>query len=227
MVSDRPGFTGIPHAATDFYARLEEDNSREFWAAHKEAYERDVRGPMTGLLAQLEDGFGPAKVFRPQRDVRFGADKSPYKTHQGGYVSRAPRTGWYAEVSADGFRLGGGSYHLEPAALAAYRSAVDGPRGARLERVVEALREQGWEIDGDRVATAPRGWPRDHRRIELLRFKNISAMRWLEDGDIVTTPALVEEVRQRWEQVGPLVEWLAEVIGPVASPEGRGRGVRA
>lgn len=205
-------FTGIPHAAADFYAALEEDNSTEFWAAHKDVYEQAVRGPMTALLAELEDDFGGAKVFRPHRDVRFAKDKSPYKTHQGGYVPVAPRTGWYVEVSADGLRVGGGCYHLEPAGLAAFRAAVDGPRGATLERVVADLRAGGWEIAGDRLATAPRGMPRDHPRIELLRHRNISAMRWVEDGDIVTTPRLAEELRERWTQLRPLVEWLGDVV---------------
>ena len=210
-------FDGIPYAAADFYARLEADNSREFWAANKDAYERDVRSPMTALMAELEEDFGPAKIFRPNRDVRFSGDKSPYKTHQGGYVPVAPRTGWYAEVSADGFRLGAGSYHLEPAPLAAYRTAVDSPRGGELEAILDTLREQGWAIDGDRVATAPRGWKRDHPRIELLRLKNISAMRWIEDGDVVTTPALVAEVRTLWEQVRPLVEWLGLIVSEPAT----------
>lgn len=205
-------FTGIPHDAADFYAELEMDNSTGFWQGNRERYETSVRGPMTALLDALEDEFGPAKIFRPNRDVRFSADKSPYKTHQGGYVPVAPRTGWYAEVSADGFRLGGGCYHLEPAALAAYRTAVDGPRGAELETLVADLRGAGWEIEGDRLRTAPRGWSREHPRIELLRFRNISAMRWIEDGDIVTTPALAPEVRALWEQVRPLVEWLRQVV---------------
>lgn len=207
-------FTGIPHEAADFYARLEEDNSREFWAANKDVYEAAVREPMADLMAALEDDFGRAKVFRPHRDVRFAADKSPYKTHQGGYVPVAPRAGWYAEVSADGFRIGGGCYHLDSGGLAAFRAAIDGPRGGELERIVESLRASGWEINGDRLATAPRGWSRDHPRIELLRFKNLSAMRWQNDGDIVTTPALVDELRARWTELRPLVEWLRDVIPP-------------
>ena len=205
-------FTGIPHAAADFYARLEEDNSTEFWAANKADHERHVKAPLAALMAELEDDFGPAKIFRPNRDVRFSADKSPYKTHQGAYVAVGPRTGWYAEVSADGFRLGGGCYHLEPADLASFRNAVDGPRGAELEQLVDELRAEGWEVGGDAVATAPRGWRRDHPRIALLRLKNISAMRWIEDGDVVTTPALVGAVRAHWEQVRPLVEWLRPCV---------------
>jgi uncharacterized protein (TIGR02453 family) len=205
-------FTGIPHAAVDFYAELEQDNTTEFWAAHRGRWERDVRAPMAALAAELEEEFGPAKVFRPQRNLRFSRDKTPYKTHQGVYVGTGPRTGWYAEVSADGFRLGGGSYHLEPEALAAYRAAVDGPRGAGLQRILDGLRAAGWQVGGSTLRTAPRGWPRDHPRIELLRHTSVSALRWIEDADVVTTPALVERVRADWRQVRPLVEWLRPVL---------------
>lgn len=202
-------FTGLPHASVDFYAALEEDNSREFWTVNRARYERDVRRPMTLLAEALEEEFGPARLFRPNRDVRFSADKSPYKTHQGAYVGVAARTGWYAEVSADGFRLGGGCYHMEPERLAAYRAAVDGPRGAELERIVDGLRADGWEVGGEALRTAPRGYARDHARISLLRHKALTAMRWIEDADVVTTPLLVDEVAQHWRAVRPLVEWLA------------------
>ena len=207
-------FSGIPHAAADFYAELEQDNTTEFWAAHRERYERDVRAPMAALVAELEAEFGPAKIFRPQRNLRFSRDKTPYKTHQGAYVGVGPRTGWYAEVSADGFRVGGGSYHLEPAALAAFRQAVAGPRGAALERVVDGLRRAGWEIRGSTLRTAPRGVDRDHPRIELLRHTSISATRWVEDADVVTTRRLLDQVRADWEEVRPLVEWLRPVLPP-------------
>ena len=203
-------FTGIPHAATDFYARLEEDNTKEFWAAHKEDYERDVRAPLVALTEALAPEFGEAKLFRPHRDVRFSKDKSPYKTHQGAYVQTAEATGWYVQVSADGLLLGGGCYHMDSPRLKAYRAAVDSPgTGQQLEQIVADLRGGDWEISGERVRTAPRGWDREHERIELLRHKDLAGMRWVEDGDIVTTPRLVDEVRERWEQVRPLVDWLA------------------
>ena len=86
-------FTGIPHAAADFYADLEQDNTREFWARRGDDYRSHVRGPMLALLAEVEPDFGPAKIFRPHRDVRFAADKSPYKTHQGGFIAAAEATG--------------------------------------------------------------------------------------------------------------------------------------
>lgn len=205
-------FTGLPHAAVDFYVELEENNSREFWQAERTTYERDVRGPMVALLELLEDEFGPGKVFRPNRNLRFSRDKSPYKTHQGIFVGRGPRTGWYAEVSADGFRVGGGAYYLDAPALAAYRQAVDGPQGAGLGRIVQALQGSGWQIGGDRLRTAPRGWTRDHPRIELLRHRSLTAMQWVRDADIVTTPALLEHVGASWRELRSLVEWLSDVV---------------
>ena len=62
-------FSGFPVAALDFYDDLETDNTRSFWTAHKETYEQAVREPMAALVAALEPEFGPAKLFRPYRDV--------------------------------------------------------------------------------------------------------------------------------------------------------------
>lgn len=213
-------FTGLPHAAVDFYAALEENNTREFWQEHRETYEREVRAPMTALLALLEDEFGAGKVFRPNRNLRFSKDKSPYKTHQGVFVGTGPRTGWYAEVSADGFRLGGGAYYLDTPALTAYRQAVDGPKGAELADIVAALEDSGWDIGGDRLRTAPRGWSRDHPRIDLLRHRSLAAMQWVHDAEIVTTDALADHVRSSWRQLRPLLERLTASCAAISSSFG-------
>lgn len=211
-------FSGFGLAAADFYEGLERDNSKDYWAAHQSAYLEHVRGPMEALMAEVSEDFGPATVFRPYRDVRFSADKSPYKTHQGGFVKLAAATGWYAEVSADGFRLGGGTYRMEPPALAAYRAAVDDEElGTGLERIVTGLRADGWQIGGETLRTAPRGWPREHGRIELLRHRALTALRWVDDVDVVTSARLVEEVRDGWEQLRPLVTWLARAVAEDAS----------
>lgn len=201
-------FTGIPLAATDFYGALQLDNSRGFWTAHKEQYDRDVRDPILALMSELEDEFGESKVFRPNRDLRFSTDKSPYKDHQGAYVAVAEATGWYLEVSADGFRYGGGCYHLAGDRLAAFRAAIGSDPGAELERILDGLTSAGWEQSGDTLKTAPRGWPRDHPRIGLLRHKSLTVSRWVDDGDLVASPALADEVRRGWRQLSPLVEWL-------------------
>ena len=120
-------FTGFPEAALDFYDDLEMDNTRSFWEAHKSVWTESVKAPMTALTDALADEFGAPKVFRPYRDVRFAKDKTPYKTHQGGFVQAGPATGWYVQVAASGVRVSVGYYHAEKDPLAAIRVGIDGP----------------------------------------------------------------------------------------------------
>ncbi|BAS10419.1 conserved hypothetical protein [Arthrobacter sp. Hiyo4] len=72
------------------------------WPEHKDSYNTLVRDPVTALLAELEPRFGPGKVFRPNRDIRFSQDKSPYKTDQGAYASSQEGVGYYVQVSDEG-----------------------------------------------------------------------------------------------------------------------------
>ncbi len=115
---DGPGtaFDGFPVAALDFYDDLEMDNTKSFWTAHKDTYDTAVKAPMAALVAALEPEFGKAKLFRPYRDVRFAKDKTPYKTHQGGFVQAGQGTGWYVQVGAPGVRVGRGFLRLRLAA---------------------------------------------------------------------------------------------------------------
>ncbi len=88
------GFHGFGERALFFYEGLTADNSRTYWQRHKDVYERDVLGPLRALGDELADEFGETKIFRPQRDVRFSADKRPYKENAGMVVQDAPRCTW-------------------------------------------------------------------------------------------------------------------------------------
>lgn len=207
-------FTGIPVAALDFYDDLEVDNTKSFWEARKEIYQEQVRAPVTALVAALEPEFGTAKVFRPYRDVRFAKDKTPYKTHQGAFVAAGSRTGWYVEVSARGVRTGAGFYEADGPRLAAYRAAVADERtGPELQRVLIALEAEGFEISGDRLKTAPRGYDREHPRIELLRHRQLFAGRGHGFAPVIHTAGLLEVVRADWRALRPLVAWIARLPG--------------
>lgn len=202
------GFAGIPEAALDFYDDLEQDNSKTFWDAHRDQYQQAVREPMERLAIALQDEFGPTKLFRPYRDVRFAKDKTPYKTHQGLFVAAGPATGWYAEVSARGFRVGAGFYHAEPAWLAAIREGIAGPDGAELQRLLRLRSRQGWDLSGDTVKTTPRGYAADHPRIDLLRHKSIFLGRSYGFDPVLHTRDLLDKVRTDWRAGRPLVEWI-------------------
>lgn len=208
-------FTGFTERALDFYDDLEVDNSKAFWQANKATYDEHVRAPMLALTAALAREFGDAKVFRPYRDVRFSHDKTPYKTHQGAYVAVAPATGWYVELSARGVRLGGGCYDAPGPMLARVREAIDDDRtGAAFLRMVRKQERAGWELTGDRVKTTPRGYAKDHPRIELLRHKQLILSRSLGfEPEVIGRPELVDEIATGWRQLRPFVQWLADRAG--------------
>ncbi len=203
-------FTGFPTAALDFYDDLEMDNTKSFWAAHKETYDSAVKEPMLALTAALQEEFGPAKIFRPYRDVRFAKDKTPYKTHQGAFVQTGQSTGWYVQVAAPGVRVGAGFYESESSRLATFRRAVaDDRTGAELEKMLAGLATRGWELGGDTLKTAPRGYDTGHPRIDLLRHKTMSLGKSYGFEKVIHTAELADRVRDDWRATRPFLEWVA------------------
>ncbi len=201
-------FTGFPVAALDFYDDLEVDNTKSYWEKHKDVYAECVKAPMTALTDALAKEFGDAKIFRPYRDVRFAKDKTPYKTHQGAFVRVADATGWYVEVSPRGIRTGGGWYHAEAPRLAALRAAIaHDTYGAELARIVKSVERKGFEVGGDVLKTTPRGYDKDHPRIDLLRHKSMIGMRVIGFEPVIHTAELLDLVRKDWRATRPLVEW--------------------
>ncbi len=212
-------FGGIPLRACEFYAGLEADNSRAYWNAHKATYERDVKAPLQALAELVEAEFGEPKLFRAHRDVRFSADKSPYKEHQGLVVGQPPALGYYVQISADGLALGGGFHAASPAQTAAWRAAVDAVgSGAALARAVDATVADGAEIRGDRVKTTPRGYAADHPRIDLLRLKELMLIWHVGTPDWLETPAAADHIVRRWRTLTPIITWLGEHLPPVQRP---------
>ncbi|TQJ60073.1 uncharacterized protein (TIGR02453 family) [Arthrobacter sp. SLBN-83] len=206
---------GIPPEAFRFYAELEENNNREWWLGHKDVYDAAVKEPLGALLAELEPEFGPAKLFRPYRDVRFSQDKSPYKTAQGAFATRQEGVGYYLQVSADGLLVGGGYRSHTPAQLARFRSAADASgSGTSLQEIVDAIAAAGFRIEGEKLKTVPRGFDRDHPRAELLKHKTLYTGVDLGQPEWTATEAAAEEIAGRWRQLRPLVEWVGRYAAP-------------
>jgi uncharacterized protein (TIGR02453 family) len=208
-------FEGFPEQALVFYEGLEADNSKPYWTDNKAVYETCVRSPMEALLAELEPEFGSAKIYRPYRDVRFSKDKTLYKTACGASVER----GGYVQLSANGLAVGAGYYHIAPDQIDRLRKSVDDDlRGSDLERIVAALRRGGYEVHGERLKTMPRGYPADHPRADLLRYKSLIAWRqWPPEPWLHGRQALAK-VRAAWRAMRPLGEWLDANVGPSSLP---------
>ena len=208
-------FDGIPAAAAEFYDELEQNNTREWWHAHSDVYTASVKEPITALLARLEPRFGPGKVFRPHRDVRFSPDKSPYKTAQGAFASYQEGVGYYLQLSADGLLVGGGYHSHSPAQLARYRNAVDAAgTGEQLQHIVDSIARAGFRIEGEKLKTVPRTYPKDHPRAELLKHKSLSASVALGQPAWLPSPAAEAEIARLWEQLRPLVDWVGRHAAP-------------
>ena len=204
-------FRGWPPTAIEFYRGLEVDNSKAYWLSHKDVYERDVKAPMLELLDELADPFGEARLFRPYRDIRFSADKSPYKTAIAAMLGAG-----YVRLGSDGLRVGAGMYHLEPGQLERYRAAVaDDQSGPELERVLAQARRARLEVHGtESLKTAPQGYPKNHPRVELLRYKGIVVMKGWPVAPWLGTPTAKKRVIDVFRAAAPLVDWLGRHVEP-------------
>jgi uncharacterized protein (TIGR02453 family) len=218
-------FRGWPPEAIAFYEGLEADNSKAYWTAHKAVYEESVRAPLEALVEELRDEVGELIVFRPYRDVRFSKDKSPYKTAAAaaGELERGSLV--YIQLSAAGLFAATGHYRPAPDQLERFRAAVADERtGPALEAVVASLRKARYDVAGQELKVAPRGYARDHPRVELLRHKGITAGRALAPGRWLATGKAKDRVLETWRGAAPLQEWLDRHVGPSElPPEDRGR----
>jgi uncharacterized protein (TIGR02453 family) len=211
-------FEGFGPDVRDWFLGLEADNSREYFSAHRAFFDESVRGQMAALLTEVSATFGgEVKMFRPNRDIRFSADKSPYKTNTYGVLlgSDAALHGLYASISGDGLVAGSGYHVMARDQLERYRERVADDRlGPELDRLVAQAEKKGLEIWGERLATAPRGYAADHPRIALLRRKSLALGARLDfGGDGIGRADSLRFVTMTWRAAAPVTGWLDEHVG--------------
>lgn len=213
-----------------FLEQLKKNNNREWFQQNKDRYERDVREP---LLRFIED-FGPrlAKIsphfvanpskmggslFRIHRDTRFSRDKSPYKTHAGVQFRHqrakdvhAP--GYYLHIEPRMVFVGVGIWHPDADTLGKIRDAiVDDPLGWRRAKSAKAFREH-FELAGDSLKRAPKGYDPDHPLIEDLRRKDFIASSEWQAND-VTRPDFMNRFTTTCRAATPFMRFLATACG--------------
>jgi uncharacterized protein (TIGR02453 family) len=217
------GFTGWPPAAFEFYVGLEADNSRDYWQAHRDVYDASVKAPFLALSEVIEKEFGPLRLFRPNRDTRFSKDKSPYKTAAAAVTEGPGGTHFYVMLGAEGLYAGSGYYVFAPDQLDRWRAAVgDARTGPAIEKAIAAVRRQRCEVaPHDALKSAPRGYPKDHPRIELLRWKGCHAGREFGTARWISTKGALDRIVEAWRAAAPMNRWLDKHVGPstAAPPE--------
>ncbi len=205
-------FTGWPARALEFYRGLEADNSKAYWTAHRSEYDTFVLAPMQALLEDLEGEFGEGRIFRPYRDIRFSADKTPYKTAIGATLGGSG----YVHFSASGLGVGAGCHVMAPDQLARFRAAVEEDRsGEALVAAVAAVEADGVSVTArERLKRVPRGLDPEHPRADLLRDKDLAA--WIEwpVAPWLHTAAAEDRVVESLRASRPLTDWLDAHVGP-------------
>jgi uncharacterized protein (TIGR02453 family) len=220
-------FEGFGAEVGTWFLGLEKDNSREYFVATRDFFEKSIRDQMEALLTELSEKFGgDVKMFRQNRDVRFSANKSPYKTNTYGvvYGSGIAAQGLYASISARGLVAGSGYHMMARDQLERYRDGVADPTyGPELKTLAAKAEKAGLDLWGESLATAPRGYPKEHERIELLRRKSLSLGATLELGRGISHPDGLRFVSKTWRSAAPVTRWLDEHVGPTTSPVERSR----
>ena len=219
-----------------FFRGLKKHNAKPWFEAHRDDYEQHVRGPLTGVVREMDSRFaefapefvGDPKrsMFRLNRDIRFSADKSPYKTHAAcwffhmGGSSKVGReahgggAGFYFHLEPGASMLGGGCWMPPRPALQKFRAAIANDRPA-FERMVlaPALKKRlGGLSEESMLKRSPRGYEEAHPAARWLKFQSFTVGRKLTDAE-VTGARLTTILEDHYTLMLPLVRWLNTTLG--------------
>jgi uncharacterized protein (TIGR02453 family) len=212
-------FRGFPPEAIEFYELLDTDNSRAFWQAHRDTYMNAIKGPMQELCLDLRE-YGSFHIFRPYNDVRFAKGRPPYKTAQAAVTQGEGGTSYYVQISADGLLAGAGYYHMATDQLERFRAAVAAEAtGREIAGLAEDAARAGYTVGAHHeLKTAPRGYPKDHPRIALLRRSGLTASRSWPVAKWLHTKRAATKVRETWSGLEGMCKWLDAHVGPSTLP---------
>jgi uncharacterized protein (TIGR02453 family) len=217
-------FRGVPKDALDFFEELGMNNTKSFWLEHKPRYDQ-IKESLVALGDAIDPQFHPLRIFRPNRDVRFAADKSPYKTNIGMSGETEGGSIVYVHLDAAGMFAASGMYMMAKDQLQRFRASVDHDvYGPELVSVIARITKTGIEVTHGGEAslkTKPKGFDADHPRIELLCWKGIITSRMFGAPAWIHTKRLAKEVEAVWIGSKPLVNWLDQHVGPTQEASSR------
>jgi uncharacterized protein (TIGR02453 family) len=217
-----------PHFGPELFSFLKElkrNNRPEWFAANKPRYEEFVRLPAQRFIAEVGPRLAKlnpdlladprpvgGSLFRIHRDIRFAADKSPYKTHTGIQFrhrsqSDAHAPGFYLHLEPGQSFIGAGSWRPDAVALARIRqSIVDDPPAWKRARDGRRFRAS-FQLRGDALARAPRGYDPDHPFIEDLKRKDFVAVAPVTEKE-VTSAGFLTQFIGLCRDAGPFLQFL-------------------
>src|SRR3954467_4588057 len=202
-----------PPEAIDFLRELEDNNDRDWFKANRARYDERVVAPARELAESLSH-LGAPHYFRPYNDTRFHA-RPPIKEQVGVAIGHRGAGGFYFELSLDGLFVGAGLHQPAGDQLDRFRRAIDdGRRASAFTRALGKAEAAGLSLAEPGLKRAPRGYPPDHPRVDLLRLKTLTVSRRHELGPWLHRRKADDMVRSELDAARPLVKWLGERVGP-------------
>ena len=194
----------IKKSTLEFLSDLKRHNDRDWFIKNRGRYDEARANYESFVQALINEisGFDPilkglevkSCTYRINRDIRFSNDKTLYKTHLGAFIVRGGKqngdryAGYYFHVEPGGnSMIAGGAYIPPKPWLSAIREKID-EQGDRLLKIISRkdFIEFFGEIEGEKLKTVPKGYPRDHPYIELLKLKSFLAAKMISDRDVIS-----------------------------------------
>lgn len=184
-----------------FLKDLKANNNRDWFTDNKDKYEEaranfeDFITELVKNIAKFDPSVGdviPKKaIFRIYRDVRFSKDKSPYKINFGAHLTGSPskihdRAGYYIQIQPGNSFLAGGAYLPPSPRINKIRQEID-YNTKEFKKIINSasFKKYFGEIEGDKLKTAPKGYPKDHPELELLQYKSYLATNQCDDKQVL------------------------------------------
>ena len=210
----------ISQATLAFLKLLKEHNNREWFAENKttfKTHENEVKAFFNAVQVSLKDydDIASHKILRIYRDVRFSKDKTPYKARFAGGFKRATlqlRGGYWLNIEPNNCMVGGGFYGPEPKDLLRIRKEFE-IDDSEIRAIVNApkFKSTFGGILGEEVKTAPKGFNKDHKAIDLIRKKQFYVMKRFTDKEM-TSPNAINEITDVYKTLRPFFDYMSEVL---------------
>ena len=157
-------FAGFTQETFDFFAGLKENNYKPWFEENKQVYERAVLHPLKALVLSMTPAmysidskmdFRPNKtISRIYRDIRFSADKSPYKTTMWIVFQRIVPNwegfpGFFMEINADCYQYGMGLFMAKKNIMDEYRAKIEYEPEAFRKMTEDLVGKHRFDFGGD------------------------------------------------------------------------------
>ena len=217
------------HIPINFLDELKSNNDKEWFQKHKALYD-EARGEFEQFIGILipvirdidpdVDAMHPKEcMFRIFRDVRFSKDKSPYKTNFGAFIAKggrkSPYAGYYIHVEPGQSFVGGGAYMPESQYLKAIRTEIyDNVDEYKTIICGTGFKKYFGGIFGEKLKTAPKGFPKDFPDIDLLKNKHY-AVACKVDDDYWFSDNLIDDLAEVFKVLFVFNKFINNVISRV------------